>query len=145
MVRVEWPQAGSPNTAVTRAARGIGLRPLVVHSTSWREDRGTLVLTYLVVVKRPRTLQASLEPLAIAPKSVALGDALTPPAVLSMHDVAVHALRHLAWLHGSDNCVRTVLNGGWARALTPFQPLPFLALADVPASPHLCRGVAHPR
>src|SRR4051794_19706419 len=49
-LRVGWTADEQPGEIVMRAATTYGLRPRLVHSTSWRYESSRLVLTYVVVV-----------------------------------------------------------------------------------------------
>jgi hypothetical protein len=85
------------------ALAGADLGP-VSHSTSWRDDAGTLVLTYGVV----RSTAGGEPP--VAPSVVCGPDAHHPaPEVLHGHHVAAHAARHLADLVDRDPVVATAL------------------------------------
>src|SRR5262245_58370515 len=53
------PGSSAADVVVNAAAR-YGLRPLVVHSTSWRQAGDRLVLTYLAIVERPEPLSSYL-------------------------------------------------------------------------------------
>lgn len=74
----------------------------VTHSTSWRWEPGTVVLTYIAV---PDPHPVGATPL-LAPSIVCSEDPLKPsPAALHAHHVAAHAARHLALLLQSDPTV----------------------------------------
>lgn len=76
--------------------------PALLHSTSWRYERGRIVLTYVALpdladaattAPVPRRAPVSLDPLR--PSSVTVEPA----------DVAAHACRHLAFLGRTDEVV----------------------------------------
>ena len=105
----------------------------VSHSTSWRcPDPGRLVLTYAVLPDPEPAGAAAL----VAPSIVCSGDPLRPtPPDLHGHHVAAHAVRHLAYLAGTDPAVT---------AATREHPELWLAIgaaaAEVPVAEH---GDAH--
>jgi hypothetical protein len=51
-----------------------------------------------------------------------------------MDHVVEHALRHLAWLSKDDPGIRSVLPGGWFRALEAYEPEPFRSLSETAPS-----------
>jgi hypothetical protein len=105
----------------------------VLHSTSWRVDRGDLVVTYLAVVGCDGLVR-SRWPDAL-PISVKVADAVgqppthaaaEPPTVRYI-DVLHHALRHLRFLTdpssiGFDAPIARELDETWQRHLTTFEP-----------------------
>jgi hypothetical protein len=106
---------GHPHHAALTALRVAGLRPSLVHSTSWRYDDGALVLTYAAVVPA----RGRVVPLAhpVGPTALARGSALAAPPEIAEEQVAHHALVHLAWLAGHDGVVREALSEEWLAAL----------------------------
>ncbi|MGE3287127.1 MAG: hypothetical protein AB7J32_13635 [Pseudonocardia sp.] len=75
----------------------------VCHSTSWRHEAGTVVLTYAALPDPHPGLPAA--PLD-APAVLCSADPLRPaPAGLHGHHVAAHAVRHLAYLAAHDPVV----------------------------------------
>lgn len=108
-----------------------GNRRAVCHSTSWRHEDGSVVLTYAVVPDpapdRPAT------PLR-APAVVCSGDPLRPaPADLHAHHVVAHAVRHLAYLVDTDPAVAAS-----AQAPQVHSPWPAIKAtgAGIPAAVH---------
>jgi hypothetical protein len=75
----------------------------VLHSTSWRQEQGRLVLTYAAL---PDPNPAAPAQSLVAPSVVAGSTSLRPsPDVLHAHHVAAHAVRHLADLAERDPVV----------------------------------------
>ena len=68
-----------PNEAALAALAGAGLRPALLHSTSWRHDGGLLTLTYAAIVEAGAHL-----------------------AWLAGHDPVVSAALSPAWLAALD-------------------------------------------
>ena len=125
-LRLGWPPDQQPGEIVAVSARRYGLEPLLVHSTSWRLDQGRLVLTYIVAVRPPVTLNENLVDEAVARADLARGDALTPPPVIGVVQVLEHAFRHLAWLVNDDDAVRAAIPD-WVAFLDTYTPEPFRA------------------
>jgi hypothetical protein len=128
--QVACPSESDPGAAVTTALRSRGLRPSVVHSTSWRHDRGRLVLTYVAVLSGEPPSTAGLVARPVRPGELARGGALTPPVGLDVDQVLHHALRHLAWLQREDAAIAAELDPAWAAALAGHRPEPFSALSS---------------
>ncbi len=91
------------------------------HSTSWRWDHGSVVLTFLAVVP-PAAVTAAVP---IGRADLARSGATRAPAVIGSLQVLEHALRHLAWLAQEDDVVASTLDGGWHAALRGYVPAPF--------------------
>ena len=120
-LRLGWPPDQQPGDIVAVSARRYGLKPMLVHSTSWRLDKGRLVLTYIVAVRPPVALNENLVDEAVARADLARGDALTPPPEIGVVQVLEHAFRHLAWLVNDDDTVRAAIRIG-SRSSTPTRP-----------------------
>jgi hypothetical protein len=118
---------------VRRHLAALGVEPAAVHSTSWRQEAGTVVLTHLAVVARPAGDVAGFERRPVRGRELAFGTALAPPARIDPEHVVAHALRHLAWLVDHDGAVREALGPGWRGALRPHQPEPFRLVEGEPA------------
>lgn len=96
----------------------------ILHSTSWRFEAGAVVLTYAAVLDGV----ADPDSVPLVSRTVtSSGDPAAPsPAVVPVDAVAVHALRHLAWLRERDEVAATALVSVpalWA-ALDDFTPAP---------------------
>ncbi len=110
----------------------------LIHSTSWRPDGASIVLTFVAVLRcsgfvRDRWADAK-------PVSPALPAAVgTPPTHGAAEapgprliDVVTHGLRHLNFLLRTDGTVAAALNDNWRRHLAEFEP----ALARMYEQPH---------
>jgi hypothetical protein len=131
--QVAFPSGADPGPVVIAALSSRGLRPSVVHSTSWRHEGGRLVLTYVAVLDAEPPSVAGLVGGPVAPGAPARGGATTPPASLHIDQVLHHALRHLAWLQRDDPAVAAELDPAWGPALAGHAPAPFHALLAVTA------------
>ena len=107
--------AGHPQDAALGLLASAGLRPLLVHSTSWRHDGERLTLTYAAVVDADSD---QAEP--VWPVELARGGPLHAPAAIDEEQVAMHALVHLAWLAGHDPIVAAALPPRWLDALRSY-------------------------
>ena len=118
---------GTPDSAALALA-GAAAGP-VCHSTSWRDDGGTLVLTYAVVRPTgPKSAAVVLE----EPSVVCSEDPRRPaPPSLHAHHVVAHAVRHLSDLAERDPVVAAALQQVPAleRALR-------VAALSIPVAPH---------
>jgi hypothetical protein len=82
---------------------GAGEMAGLLHSTSWRFEGGAVVLTYAAVPDPSPGGATPLDPERGVPYPM---DPLAPGAVLlTAHDVAVHAGRHLSYLRRTDPLV----------------------------------------
>ena len=120
--------AGDDPMVVTRevVTRVLGA-PRLLHSTSWRRDKGAVVLSFVVVVDA-----AALVGMADAPvqrAELARGGRDSAPTAIAGLQVLEHALRHLAWLLSDDEVVAAELDEHWRRHLAHYVPEPFRALA----------------
>ena len=107
----------------------------VLHSTSWRPDGSSIVLTYMAVV-RAEGFVLDRWPDA-APITAALPAAIgkAPPhgaaevPVPRVADVLLHGIRHLRFLAGPEGDAETAaaLDANWHRHLAPLKP----ALAEM--------------
>lgn len=103
-------------------------QPSLLHSTSWRPDGPTIVLTYMAVLDSPG-LVLSRWPTA-RPVSADLLPAVGNPAphgpvevpVPRYVDVLHHGLRHLRFLADTDASARTALTGHWVTWLEQMRP-----------------------
>jgi hypothetical protein len=126
---IGWPAGARPEGVASEALAGLGLRPMVLHSTSWRHSDGEVVLTYLAVVSPDSRLPDYWEIAPVAHTQLARGDATAPPPVIDVEQVLEHALRHLAWLVQEDELIASALPG-WAAILNSYVPEPFRALGS---------------
>ena len=82
----------------------------MLHSTSWRYDQsGHVILTYAVLPDPDPT--APVKPLPSLGLARGHHHAYPTPATIGPDHVAAHAIRHLAWLAGTDPIVAAALGG----------------------------------
>jgi hypothetical protein len=112
-----------PVEVVHRLARNLMGEPLLVHSTSWRRARGSVVLSFVVVNRDDQA--AELPGIPVGRAELARSGATHAPAAIAHQQVLEHGLRHLAWLVEDDAVVRSVLGEGWRRVLAGYVPEPF--------------------
>jgi hypothetical protein len=127
---VGWPARAKPEEVALRAIEQLGLQPLVLHSTSWRQAGEEVVLTYLAVVQAPKTPPASWEITPVVRAELARGDATAPPSAIGVIQVQERALRHLAWLLRDDEAIAQALPA-WPPLLEDYVPEPFRAFGDI--------------
>jgi hypothetical protein len=125
-LRLGWGPGREPGEIVLAAARRYGLVPLLVHSTSWRHQRGRLILTYVAAVAPPGELSDSLIDEPVTRAELARGDALGPPTDIDVSQVLEHAFRHLSWLVKDDAVVGDAM-ADWVTFLDRYEPEPFRA------------------
>jgi len=107
-------------TAITRRNAG---DPAVVHSTSWRQARGGVVLTFVAVVEGAAV--SLLDRTPVVRSSLARGAATAAPWQVPADAVIEHGLRHLAWLAKDDPVIAAALPEGWMAVLQNYAPEPF--------------------
>jgi hypothetical protein len=112
-----------PVQIVSRLARGLMGEPLLVHSTSWRRARGSVILSFVVVNREDQAPELAGIPIMRA--DLARSTATDAPRSIASEQVLEHGLRHLAWLIGDDVVVRSVLCDDWKRVLAGYVPEPF--------------------
>jgi hypothetical protein len=116
-----------PAELVLAAVARYELRPIVVHSTSWRSEPGRIVLSYVAAVEAvdaPDALSPFLVAEPIARADLARGDATAAPTSIGTLQVLEHALRHVSWLVRDDPAVRVAL-AAWTPDLDAYVPEPF--------------------
>lgn len=125
------PADSEPHAEVelTLAQNGVTDGVVLIHSTSWRVDGPSVVLTYVAVI-RPRDLVLDQWPNA-NPVSADLADAVGRPPTHGPTevptpryiDVLIHALRHLSYLMETDATSRQALDDPhWRRHLAALRP-----------------------
>lgn len=124
---IGWPAGAKPEEVAASTLAAIGLRPIVLHSTSWRHSGQEVVLTYLAVIAPGSPAPDSWEVTPVGHTELARGDATSPPPVIGVSQVLEHALRHLAWLVNEDDLIARALPG-WKQLLKDYVPEPFRAL-----------------
>jgi hypothetical protein len=120
---VEVPQGADPMDVVARLVRLNLGEPVLVHSTSWRQARGGVVLTFVAVMELARVAELGRVPVQRA--ELARGQATTAPEEIPAAPVIEHGLRHLAWLVKDDPVVERELPAEWHEALVDYVPEPF--------------------
>jgi hypothetical protein len=123
---IELGETEHPVAAVDRLVRDILGAPRLVHSTSWRQDRGAVILTFVVVIDR--ALVGSMKSAPVGRNELARSAARAAPRSIGTGQVVEHALRHMAWLAQDDPVVRAELDEGWLAKLATYVPEPFRAL-----------------
>lgn len=128
-LRVGLSPSARPAEAVLEVMKWYPLEPLVVHSTSWRQEEGRIILTYVAVIVPPEKLPPdSLLETSVRRAELARGEAMAAPQSIGVEAVLEHALRHLSWLVKDDPAVMHAL-AGWKEVLAGFEPEPFRALS----------------
>ncbi len=112
-----------PVEVVTRLATNLLGAPLLTHSTSWRRARGSVILTFVVVIRDDQA--PNVEGVPIERAELARSGATAAPASIAAIQVIEHGLRHLAWLAKDDPTVQTELSQAWHEALAGYMPEPF--------------------
>jgi len=112
-----------PVEVVDRIVRDVVGQPRLVHSTSWRRDRGAVILSFVVVIDEE--LVRGMESVPIGRADLARSEATAAPRVIAHEQVVEHGLRHMAWLSVDDPIVAAELSGGWRAALAAYVPEPF--------------------
>ena len=131
-LRGQWEPDLDPTESIVDAVAGVGLAPVMVHSTSWRIVERRLVLTFLVVVDAPAALPGSCEVEQVTRAELSRGRATGAPESVHLSQVVEHGLRHLAWLLAEDDAIHDAL-GSWGAALGAYAPEPFRAFGHDPS------------
>ena len=97
-VHIGWSPTHEASELVTASARRYDLEPILAHSTSWRFEAGSVILTYVVAVEVPTRSNAYLVEDPVVRADLARGSAFDPPPQIGVAQVIEHACRHLAWL-----------------------------------------------
>jgi len=97
--------------------------PLLVHSTSWRRARGSVILSFVVLNRDDQAPELVGVPIGRA--ELARSTAKRGPTSIAYQQVLEHGLRHLAWLVGDDEVVRATLSDDWKKVLLDYVPEPF--------------------
>ena len=120
---VEVAQGADPMAVVAQLTRANLGEPAVLHSTSWRQARRGVVLTFVVVMDAAAV--GDLEHVPVRRVDLARGGATAAPKEVPPGPVIEHGLRHLAWLAKDDAVVAGALPAGWLSALGGYVPEPF--------------------
>jgi hypothetical protein len=97
---------------------------LLVHSTSWRFERNSVILSFLAVIEEAGEMEA----ISFERADLARNSEHAAPSEISYQQVLEHALRHLAWLAKDDDVVSGTLDETWHRMLASYVPEPFRQL-----------------
>lgn len=120
---VEVAQGADPMAVAASMTRANVGEPLVLHSTSWRQARGGVVLTFVAVMDDAPVGDLPRQPV---PRSeLARGGATTAATEVATWAVVEHGLRHLSWLVKDDPIVLDRLAGDWQQVLAEYVPEPF--------------------
>ncbi len=112
-----------PVEVVDRIVRDTVGPPVLVHSTSWRRDRGAVILSFVVVIDRE--LVGGMASIPIERAELARSEATAAPREIATSAVVEHGLRHLAWLAQDDPVVAAELPPAWRPLLAAYVPEPF--------------------
>lgn len=112
-----------PVEVVSRLSRNVLGPPLLVHSTSWRRARGSVILSFIVVIGDAQAAELAGVPIGRA--QLARSGATEAATSIAAVQVIEHGLRHLSWLAQDDPVVRTVLSDEWKSVLAGYVPEPF--------------------
>jgi hypothetical protein len=107
-----------PVEVVVRLSRNLMGEPVLAHSTSWRRDRGSVVLSFVVVIGEDQA--PALAGAEVARSELARSSATAAPAAIASAQVLEHGLRHLAWLAKEDEVDREVLSPEWHGILSGY-------------------------
>jgi hypothetical protein len=124
---IEVAAEDDPVEVVSRLSRNLMGEPILVHSTSWRRARGSVVLSFVVVNSDDQAPQLVGVPITRA--DLARSSATSAARSIAAAQVLEHGLRHLAWLAREDETVIRVLSDDWKRALVDYVPEPFRNMA----------------
>lgn len=120
---IEVAAEDDPVEVVSRLSRNLMGQPILVHSTSWRRARGSVVLSFVVVNADDQA--PHLVGLPISRIGLARSGATSAAKTIASAQVLEHGLRHLAWLAREDEVVIATLSPEWKRVLAEYMPEPF--------------------
>jgi len=120
---IEVGASDDPVEVVMRLSRNLMGDPLLVHSTSWRRARDSVILSFVVVNHDDQAPELTGTPITRA--ELARGGATSAPSAIGYAQVLEHGLRHLSWLVGDDEVVRSTLSNAWQIVLRDYKPEPF--------------------
>lgn len=132
-VTAPWDPDLDPHEAIVDAVAELGLKPFMVHSTSWRVVRRLILLTFLVAIEPPSDIPSTYEVELVTRAELARGRATGPPQQVHLSQVVEHGLRHLAWLVREDDAMQQAM-ADWSLALSEYEPEPFRAFGREPGS-----------
>jgi hypothetical protein len=120
---IELGADDDPVDTVARLVRANIGEPTVVHSTSWRRDRGAVILSFVVVISAE--LVGAMASAAVGRADLARSERDAAPSDIRTDQVLEHGLRHLAWLVRDDVAVKAELEATWGPMLASYVPEPF--------------------
>ena len=120
---IEVDSEDDPVEVVSRLSRNLMGEPILVHSTSWRRARGSVVLSFVVVNSDDQAPHLVGVPISRA--ELARSGATSAATTIASAQVIEHGLRHLAWLASEDETVIRLLSDDWKRMLVEYVPEPF--------------------
>jgi hypothetical protein len=132
-VMAAWDPDLDPHEAIVDAVAELGLKPIMVHSTSWRVVHQVILLTFLVAVEAPAKVPSTYEVQLVTRAELARGRATGPPSHVHLTQVVEHGLRHLAWLVREDEAIHRALSS-WSQVLSDYEPEPFRAFGREPGA-----------
>ncbi|HSP09584.1 MAG TPA: hypothetical protein VLU92_08320 [Candidatus Dormibacteraeota bacterium] len=120
---IEVGQDEDPVGVVSRLSTNLLGPPLLVHSTSWRRARGSVILSFIVVIRDDQARQ--YPGVAVGRAELARSAAAEAPRSIAASQVIEHGLRHLSWLARDDEVVKELLSADWKTVLAGYLPEPF--------------------
>jgi len=120
---IEVQASEHPMEVVERVVRDVVGPARLLHSTSWRQDRGGVILTFVAVIDA--TLVKAMESRPIRRAELARSSATAAPESIAHEQVVEHGLRHMAWLVQDDRVVAAALPAAWRTLLAMYTPEPF--------------------
>lgn len=120
---IEAGNVEHPLNTVRRIVERSIPEPVLLHSTSWRFERGAVYLTFVTVIDLDAV--GDMETSLISRAALARNTAHAAPEAIAHGQVLEHGLRHLAWLATEDATVRSTLDQGWHEILSGYVPEPF--------------------
>jgi hypothetical protein len=120
---IEVASGDDPMPVTREVVRRVLGEPVLLHSTSWRRDKGGVMLTFLAVVRPEQVAAYRAAPVPRA--ELARGAPAAAPEDIGHGQVLEHALRHLAWLVKDDPVVAAALDEQWRAELDGYTPEPF--------------------
>ena len=123
---IEAGAAEHPLDTVRRIVEHSIPDPILLHSTSWRFERGAVLLSFITVIDSSAIGDMDTAP--ITRSELARNTAHAAPDAIAYGQVLEHGLRHLAWLATEDDTVRAALDDDWHDILDGYVPEPFQQL-----------------
>lgn len=121
---IQTDRSEHPLDVVRRVVEDVVGEPVLLHSTSWRFDRQSVILTFVLVLADAGSMATA----TVNRTDLARSQPTAAPDSIAHHQVLEHAIRHLAWLAVEDPVVRDTLDAGWHAILTVYVPEPFQQL-----------------